>query len=122
MTKPQPRPAKRTLHANGPLGPLVGRFFHTTIECPHGRRVAEWQGHIIAAVSDDVLLIELFEWLMGEPNGQEFITLADFMAKKPVLYSTGDEMRFSYEHGHLLHSSRCIHESPTPTPQLEGNT
>jgi hypothetical protein len=83
--------------------PLVGRFFHTTRRCPHGARVAVWQGHIIAAVTTDVLLIELFEWVMGETHGQELITLADFMAKDPVLYSDGEDMRFGYAHGVVRH-------------------
>lgn len=88
-----------TNESTGGQHPLVGRFFHTTRTCPHGARVVEWQGHVIAAVTADVLLIELFEWLMGEPSGQELITLADFMEKNPVLYSDAEEMHFSYQHG-----------------------
>jgi hypothetical protein len=100
---------RRAVNNIGPLSPLVGRFFHTTTtcQCSLGVQVAQRQGHIIAAVSDDVLLIELFEWIAGEPHGQEFITLAEFMAEKPVLYETADEMNFSYQHGRLLHSRRC---------------
>jgi hypothetical protein len=89
--------------------PLVGRFFHTTRECPHGVRAAVWQGRIIAAVTADVLLIELCEWIVGEPSGQELITLADFMAKDPVLYSDAEWMRFSFEHGAMRH--RCDEQS-----------
>ena len=65
--------------------------------------MAQWQGPIIAAITADILLIELYEWFLGEPNGQELITLADFMAKNPVLYSDGEAMRFSYDHGALRH-------------------
>jgi hypothetical protein len=83
--------------------PLVGRFFHTTRTCPHGADVAVWQGKILAAVTADVLLIELCEWIMGEPCGQELITLADFMTRSPVLYSDAEDMRFSYDHGTMRH-------------------
>lgn len=91
--------------------PLVGKFFHTTRTCPHGHREAVWQGHIIATPATDVLLIELFEWVMGEPSGQELITLTDFMARNPVLYPDGEDMRFSYEHGAMSY-----HCNPEDTP------
>ena len=40
---------------------------------------------------------------MGEPYGQELITLADFMAKSPVLYSDAYGMGWAYEHGAVSH-------------------
>ena len=43
---------------------------------------------------------------MGNRNGQELITLADLMAKNPVLYADGEDMRFSYDHGRLSHHCR----------------
>jgi hypothetical protein len=87
---------------------LVGKYFHTTSTCPGGRRVPEWQGHIIGQPSPGLLLVELFEWLMGEPSGQEFITIADFAAKRPVLYDSAEHMSFSYRHGVMSHNcERC---------------
>jgi hypothetical protein len=96
-----------TLAATTGIDSLVGKFFHTTRRCSHGAQVASWQGHIVGAYPGEVLLIEKFEWFMGEPFGQEFVTLADFMGRCPVLYENGDEMRFSYNHGRLAHSHRC---------------
>jgi hypothetical protein len=93
-TKPQ---------AQSPQDCLVGKFFHTTTICPSGLRIAKWQGHIVGAPAPGVLLIETFEWLMGEPWGQEFITLDDFMAKNPILYADEHEMHFAYEHGAMRH-------------------
>lgn len=88
---------------------LAGRWFHTTrtCDCPRAARVASWQGKVIGEPAPGVLLIELYEWLMGEPYGQELISLPDFMSKQPVLYDGPDDMRFSYSHGQLAHSSRC---------------
>ncbi len=86
-----------------PLRCLVGKFFHTTKDCPCGIRTAVWQGHIVSSPAPDILLIELFEWVMGEACGQELITLNDFMAKKPLIYQDNEEMRFSYEHGSMRH-------------------
>lgn len=90
-------------------GSLVGKWFHTTTtcECPCHARVAAWQGQIISEPGPGIYLIELYEWFVGQPSGQEFITLADFMARNPVLYDTNEDMRFSYHHGALAHSRRC---------------
>lgn len=90
-----------------PATMLAGKFFHTTRTCPEGRRHAEWQGHIIGTPIPELLLIETFDWIMGEPHGQELITVADFAARNPVLYSDGDEMRFHYEHGRFAGNDRC---------------
>jgi len=98
--------------------PLVGRFFHTTRQCAHGARVAVWQGKIIAAVTVDVLLIELWDWFAGEPSAQELITLADFMAKEPCLYSDAEWMGFSFEHGALRHHCDIIEDGD----DIEGET
>lgn len=90
------------------VGCLIGKHFHTTRLCTkHGARVAEWQGRIVGAPSTDLLLVQLFEWILGEPSGQELIPLADFVAKSPILYDRNEDMRFSYQHGALGHSGRC---------------
>ena len=46
---------------------LVGKYFHTTTTCPDGISIAKWQGHIIGAPAAGLLLIETFEWVIGEP-------------------------------------------------------
>lgn len=78
---------------------LVGKFFHTTEKCPCGISAVVWQGHILAAPSETHVLVQLYSWLFGEPHGQHFLSLDEFIDKKPVLYDTNDEMNFSYEHG-----------------------
>lgn len=91
---------------------LVGKFFHTTKTCERGHQRAIWQGHIVASPADGLLLIETFEWLAGEPYGQEFITVTDFTEKNPILYESGDEMMFSYEHGRLRNGQECYGQCP----------
>jgi hypothetical protein len=105
-----PQTRKETTRMTAPTkeqNTLEGKFFHTTDKCSHGRQIAIWQGHVMGALPDGILLIETFEWLMGEPYGQEFITLADFMDRNPILYENAEEMSFSYRHGRLSHSHRC---------------
>ncbi len=99
--------------------PLVGRFFHTTDTCPRGHPFPEWQGHIVAAPRPDLLLIELFEWIIGEPNGQQFITLDDFITRRPVLYNNAKELHYSYAHGRCRHrctADDCAYAQEATTP------
>jgi hypothetical protein len=98
---------RRTRIDTGSQSP-VGRYFHATRICPHGARVAQWQGQVLAGVADDVLQIELCEWITGSPSGQELITLADFMAKNPVLYSDAEWMNSSYKQRELRHHRTAI--------------
>lgn len=88
---------------------LKGKWFHTTSKCccDPPRRIADWQGQILGEVTDGVLLIQLYSWLMGEPVEQELMHFGEFMAREPFLYDTSDDMHFSYKHGSLRHSNQC---------------
>lgn len=91
--------------------PLIGKRFHTRTKCVHDILVAEWQGWIVATPSSEVLLIELYSFSSGQPNGQQLITIPDFTTKNPVLYESDDDLRFHYEYGDLAHSGVC-HQLP----------
>lgn len=84
---------------------LSGKWFHTTEECSCGGRRVSWQGCIIGEPSSGLLLVQFFEWLLGEKDYQKLITLADFMAEQPILYDTNADMKYSYEYGSMSH--RC---------------
>jgi len=71
---------------------LVGRFFHG--DCDR-----QWQGRVLAEPSPGVFLVELFEWVLGDPNGQVLVRLED-MARW-VFYDDADAMKFAYEHGNI---------------------
>ena len=86
-----------------PKHPLVGKWFHTTTKCLCGATRPVWQGQILSSPSTDVLLVQLYEWLMGEPSGQELISLDDFMSRRPLLYDSDKDMRYSTEYGNLRH-------------------
>jgi hypothetical protein len=92
-------------HTPNDPGALVGRFFHTTKTCPAGIRIPVYQGKILSAPKPDLLLVELFEWILSEPSGQELWSLAELVAQKPILYDTAADMSFSYRHGQMRH--RC---------------
>ena len=96
---------------------LVGKYFHTTTTCPGGHRVAEWQGAIIGEPGPGLLLVQLFEWITGCDSTQEFLTLSDFVAHKPVLYDSAEQMNFSYRGGAMGHRcwrDGCPRSKPDP--------
>ena len=85
--KPKPRAVSKVSS-----DPLRGRFFHSIKS-----GIVEWQGQVIGRVSEDVYLIQLFEWGMGEPSIQRLISLSDM--KDWLFYSDADEMTHSYDYG-----------------------
>ena len=72
---------------------LTGRFFHTLHD-----GVINWQGEVLGQVHEDVFLVQLFEWVMGEPNIQKAVRLAEM--EEWVFYASQEEMNRSYEHGY----------------------
>ncbi len=72
--------------------PLVGKFFHS-LEAD--RRTIKWQGQILDEVAPGILLVQLYEYLMGQPSNQVMVPISD-MAYWPI-YETDDEMREAFE-------------------------
>ena len=65
---------------------IVGQFFHSF---PNG--VLEWQGNIIAEPVPSIFLVQLYEWFMGEPNGQFLVPLQQMVDEKWKFYLTAEE-------------------------------
>jgi hypothetical protein len=87
---------------------LVGKWFHTMDTCEkHGREIARWQGRTIAALPNDYLLMETFEWLTGGRYSQEPISFTTVLKMQPIFHEDKEEMSFSYHHDRLRHSGRC---------------
>jgi hypothetical protein len=79
--------------ATKPRG-LIGHYFHS-IDKETGH--LEWQGQVIANPEPGWYLLQLFEWLMGEPNVQRLVRIED-MADW-LFYENGEEMEHSYSGG-----------------------
>ena len=89
--------ANRTNRGSKELHPLVNKFFHSR---PNG--LISWQGKILALVSEapePVFLVQLYDWIMGDESSQELVPLAQMINEKWLFYDTGEDMKFSYEHG-----------------------
>lgn len=73
--------------------PLCGKFFHSIDQ----DGVVCWQGYVIGEAQPGFFLVQLFEWMMGEPSTCEIVPFEDMLDW--FFYQSADEMRFSYDHG-----------------------
>jgi len=73
---------------------LIGQFFHS-ISKDTGN--IEWQGYVIGNPEPGWYLLQLFEWLMGEPNVCRLVRIEDM--KDWLFYESAEDMKFSYESG-----------------------
>ncbi len=73
---------------------LVGQYFHS-LGKDDGK--VEWQGVIIGNPEPGWYLVQLFEWLMGEPNVRRLVRIED-MADW-LLYEDAKSMKFSWDKG-----------------------
>ena len=75
---------------------LSSRYFHGVKDNKLG-----WQGQVIGRVSEELYLVQLYEWLGGSPNVQRLVALSEM--REWLFYSSAEEMQFSYEHGTAKH-------------------
>ena len=91
---------KTTTQRNGkagqPFAPvtLLGQFFHS-IGKENGQ--VEWQGVVIGNPEPGWYLLQLFEWLMGEPNVRRLVRIEDM--GNWLFYENAEAMQVSYEEG-----------------------
>lgn len=84
----------RTKNSNGRENPLVGQFFHS-IGKDTGK--VEWQGEVIGNPEPGWYLLQLFEWLMGEPNVRHLVRIEDM--RDWLFYQDVETMDHSYKYG-----------------------
>ena len=69
--------------------PLVGKWFHV-----FDKNELTWQGQIIAEVNG-FYLVQLYDWIMGEPTIQKLADLKNMVYWN--FYDTVEDMRENYE-------------------------
>jgi len=72
---------------------LAGQFFHSTKETG----AVEWQGYVIGSPQPGWYLVQLFEWLCGEPNLRRLVRFESM--EHWLFYESAETMRFSYDYG-----------------------
>ena len=75
-------------------GGLVGHFFHSI--APDTGRL-QWQGKIIGRPEPGLYLVELFEWLLGEPSARHLVRIEDMAGW--LLYADREDMLYSFRYG-----------------------
>jgi len=79
--------------ASAATNPLHKQFFHSL----NKDGLVHWQGHIIGNPEPGWYLVELFEWLWGEPNVRRLVHIDEM--RTWLFYDSAESMCFSYEHG-----------------------
>lgn len=76
---------------------LVGKYFHSFVDCTVcGKPRVAWQGYVVGSPRPDIYVVQLFEWLLGEPNVQRLVPF-DKMVDWDF-YQDGAEMKHAYRH------------------------
>lgn len=73
---------------------LSGQFFHS-VAGDTGE--VEWQGCVVGNPAPGWYLVQLFEWLTGEPTVRRLARIEDM--QHWLFYENAEAMRFSCEHG-----------------------
>jgi hypothetical protein len=77
---------KETAQPKNGLSGLVGKYFHSWRE---GK--LEWQGKVVEVYGDTHIMVLLFEWTWGNPNGRKLVPLAQ--TAEWTFYETAKDMR-----------------------------
>jgi len=73
---------------------LLGEYFHS-IGKDTGK--VEWQGVVIGNPEPGWYLLQLFDWVMGEPNLRRLVRIEDM--EHWLFYRDTETMNFSYQQG-----------------------
>lgn len=86
---------------------LIGKYFHTfRHEDGCGCRRVQWQGKVMGKASATVYLVQLFDWILGDPNSQTLMTLEGLIQRETEFYDSADEMNNCY---YRSHDDDCRH-------------
>lgn len=76
----------------GSPSPIIGKWFHSFDKIETDK--VEWQGQVLGEVHG-MYLVQLYEWLMGEPTIQKLVHFEDM--KKWNYYDDCKQMQFYWE-------------------------
>lgn len=69
---------------------IVGKWFHS-----FDNGYTKWQGQVIASVhNDEYYLVQLYDFIMGEPSIQKLVSLQDMLLWQ--FYDTNEQMKDEY--------------------------
>ena len=95
--------------------PLVGQYFHSI--GPDGMLL--WQGIVIGNPQPGWYLLQLFEWLMGEPNVRRLVRIEEMTTW--LFYPDDVTMAHSYERGVARAGGKYRAPEPAPEPLSDAD-
>jgi hypothetical protein len=61
--------------------PLVGQYFLTYVE-KDGKINRQWQGCVLEVINDDTLIVQLYEWILGNPSTRQLVPIVDTLTEQ----------------------------------------
>jgi hypothetical protein len=83
-------------HACNTENSLVGKWFHSFHREGKSQGHVLWQGQVLSAQPNDHFLVQLYEWLLGEPNKQVIVPFSEMVDWQ--FYPSAEQMMHVYEH------------------------
>ena len=74
---------------------LKGKFFHTFDKEGYVRQ----QGQIIDLVNDDTVLIQLYDWILGQSSNKKIVSLKNMAKSGWALYDSNEDMLYAFKYG-----------------------
>jgi len=72
---------------------LVGHFFHS-VDPETGK--VQWQGVVVGNPEEGWYLLQLFDWLVGEPSVRRLVYISEM---NDWLFYDIESMKYSWQHG-----------------------
>ncbi len=96
-------------HDPAPTHPLAGKYFHTFRTGPEQQKVIAKQGLVIGPMpGSPLLLVQWFEWVMGEPSHQRLVDLDEL--REAHFYRSEEQWRHEWEYG--PHGQKALKAAP----------
>jgi hypothetical protein len=83
-------------------------FFHSYSEWNEERqeRPLDWQGTILEKVTEDVYLVETYDWVIGMNRRLHLVTLQEMVRLRWSFYETREEMMDYFDHHYAARADR----------------
>lgn len=90
--------------------PLIGKFFHSL----NSEGNVEWQGCVVGSPEPGWYLLQLCEWMMGEPNVMRLVRIEEMNSW--LFYPNSESMTHSYDEGAAREGGPYRKKISSPTP------
>ena len=76
------------------LNGIIGKWFHSMDKSPDFQGCVKWQGKVLSKINDGLYLVQLFEWMAGQPTEQKLVSLNEM--SDWIFYDSSENMNIIY--------------------------